>query len=170
MRSPRDDSAQNEAEFSPLWICKVEKRSTPPRARSSSRRFSRLQYSGICGDSVSSSGYCTTELKPLVQCAVHTAPPDADGRGGRERPHNFYSRAVKFRVLIHRSLPSPSPPLPFRPSVCPSAEFINFSRESSLMKCRKRLTVRERGGGASGRAGSNRLGSGSLPFPDHVCV
>ena len=44
----------------------------------------------------------TAELKPLVQCAVHTTSL-------ARPPHKFYNGAVKFRVLIHRSLPSLSP-------------------------------------------------------------
>ena len=62
----------------------------------------------------SSSGYYRTE----ATCATRRAHYAS-------LPHKFYSRAVKFRVLIHRSLPFLLFP-PFRPSVRPSAEFINF--------------------------------------------
>ena len=50
---------------------------------------------------LSSSGYCRTEAT-CAMCRAHypsLAWP----------PHKFYNGAVKFRVLIHRSLPSLSP-------------------------------------------------------------
>ena len=76
MRLPGDDSAQNGAEVFPLDLKSGKNRRRRCAARG--RRFSRLQCSsGSCGDLGVRlcSPLRTAELKPLVQCAVHTAPP-----------------------------------------------------------------------------------------------